>query len=78
MKHPHAVCSYFIPPSSSRRARRASFLRSPFSEPRGMDRLRASTCSATVGKIGPSSGGERGVTILQPALDGFLRHQVRI
>jgi hypothetical protein len=54
MKRPHAVCSYFIPRSSSRRARRASFFRSTFSEPWGMGCLMA-TCLATVEKIGPSS-----------------------
>ena len=35
-----------------------------------MGRLSASTSLATVEKIGPSSG-ERRVTILEPAFDGF-------
>jgi len=52
-----AIRTAFVPRSGSRPRRRASFLRSAFAVPSGMERSRASTSLATVEKIGPSSEG---------------------
>jgi hypothetical protein len=49
--------------------RNASFFNSAFCVPSGMERLSASTSSATGGEDRSVVGGKRGVTILQPALD---------